>query len=87
MRSALLRFTAHHGVNVYHETLTRFWMQLLAHIFSSHYRDLPLWRRINLIVDRWGTVAAIEAHYSKELLRSTAARQQWVAPDRLPMPS
>jgi hypothetical protein len=86
MRTSLLRFTAHHGVNVYHETLTTFWMRLLAHIVSNHYSDLPLWRRINLIVDRWGTVAPIEAHYSSGLIRSAAARREWVAPDLLPIP-
>src|SRR5690348_15750144 len=26
MRSSLCRFAAHHGGNLYHETLTRFWM-------------------------------------------------------------
>ncbi|MEP6686395.1 MAG: hypothetical protein ABJB22_06420 [Verrucomicrobiota bacterium] len=86
MRTSLLRFTAHHGVNVYHETLTTFWMRLLAHVVSSDYGDLPLWRRINLIVNRWGTVAPIEAHYSSEVIRSAVARREWVAPDRLPIP-
>jgi len=86
MRTSLLRFTSNHGVNVYHATLTTFWMRLLAHIVSSSYRDLPLWRRVNLIVDRWGTAAPIEAHYSSELIRSAAARREWVAPDRLPIP-
>jgi hypothetical protein len=86
MRTSLLRFTAHHGVNVYHETLTMFWMRLLAHVYSSHYSDLPLWHRVNLIVDRWGTAAPIEAHYSSGLIGSAAARREWVAPDRLPIP-
>ena len=86
MRTSLLRFTAHHGVNVYHETLTTFWMRLLAHVVASDYGELPLWQRVNLIVDRWGTAAPIEAHYSSELIRSAAARREWVAPDRLPIP-
>lgn len=85
MRSSLLRFTEHHGVNVYHETITTFWMKLLDHLARNHYDDLPLWRRINLIVERWEGVGAVEAHYSRALIGSNIARQQWVPPDRLPL--
>lgn len=86
MRASLLRFTEYHGVKVYHETLTTFWMRLLAHVVSNDYGGLPLWQRINVIVDRWGTAAPIKAHYSDELIRSAAARREWVAPDRSPIP-
>lgn len=86
MREMLLRFTAHHHVDVYHETLTTFWMRLLDHLANNHYHDLPLWRRINLIVARWGSSAPVEAHYSREIIKSKMARQNWIAPDRLPLP-
>jgi hypothetical protein len=85
MRSSLLQFTARHGINVYHETLTTFWMRLLDHLASGPYRDVPLWSRINLIVERWGNVGAVEAHYSREVITSKVARQRWVPPDRLPL--
>ena len=85
MRTALLQFTARHGINVYHETITTFWMRLLHHLASGPYRDVPLWSRINLIVKRWEHAGAVEAHYSRELLSSKAARQGWVSPDRLPL--
>ena len=86
MRGMLLRFTAHHHVDVYHETLTTFWMRLLDHVASKHYGDVPLWRRVNLIVARWGNSAPVEAHYSSEIIKSRAARESWIAPDRLPLP-
>lgn len=86
MRASLLKFTTHYGVNVYHETLTTFWIRLLHHLAESHYREVPLWRRINLIVSRWGNAGPIEAHYSRELIHSRAAREQWIPPDRLPLP-
>ena len=86
MRSSLLKFTAHHGVDVYHETLTTFWMRLLDHLARKRYRDLPLWRRINLIVDRYATAGMVDAHYSPAVLRTTNARREWVAPDREPIP-
>jgi hypothetical protein len=85
MRRALLEFTARHGIDVYHETVTIFWMRLLDHLANGPYRDVPLWRRINLIVKRWEHAGAVEAHYSRELISSQAARQSWVSPDRLPL--
>jgi hypothetical protein len=86
MRQTLQRFTQHHGVNVYHETVTRFWMKLLDHLASTHYRDMPLWRRINLIVERWAVTDTIAAHYSRSVISSRTARERWIAPDRLPLP-
>ena len=69
MREKLFQFTAHnHLVDLYHETLTTFWMRLLDHVAQNHYQEVPLWRRINLIVARWGTAAPVEAHYSRELI-------------------
>jgi hypothetical protein len=87
MRLYIKKFASHHGAeNLYHETLTTFWMRLLGHLHAVYHVDLPLWRRINLIVDRWGTRHPVEAHYSGELLGSPAARAGWVDPDRLPLP-
>jgi hypothetical protein len=86
MREKLFHFTArNHLVDLYHETLTTFWMRLLDHLAQTHYRDVPLWRRINLIVARWGTAGPVEAHYSRELIKSKVAREEWVPPDRLPL--
>ena len=85
MREMLLRFTAHYHVDVYHETLTTFWMRLLDHVANNHYRDVPLWRRINLIVARWGSSAPVEAHYSQRAIKSKKARENWIAPDLLPI--
>jgi hypothetical protein len=86
MRRSLLHFSHTHNVNVYHETVTQFWMKLLHHLATTHYRGLPLWRRINLIVQRWTVADPVAAHYSREVICSHAAREAWVAPDRLPLP-
>ncbi len=87
MREKIRAFAAHHGVsNLYHETLTMFWMKLLDHVAGTYDVDLPLFRRINLIVARWGTRAPVDAHYTRELITSPAARERWVLPDRLPLP-
>jgi hypothetical protein len=98
MRENIRSFAAHHHVtNLYHETLTTFWIRLLEHVTSacdvdasrrseSAKADLPLWRRINLIVDHWTQRRPVEAHYSRELIRSQAARDKWCPPDLLPLP-
>jgi hypothetical protein len=58
IRKNIRAFAAHHGANnLYHETLTTFWMRLLDHVARTQDVDLPLWRRINLIVARWGSRA------------------------------
>ena len=85
MRDALLSFTARHRINVYHETITTFWMRLLHHLADGPYRAVPLWLRINLIVKRWEQVEAVEAHYSHGLIGSKLAREKWVLPDRMPL--
>src|ERR1700737_5004790 len=87
MREKIRDFAAHHGVsNLYHETLTTFWMRLLEHVASTSDVDLPLWRRINLIVEDWTKRRPVDAHYSRELIMSQTARDKWVPPDRLPIP-
>jgi hypothetical protein len=86
MRAGVRKFAAAHGKSqLYHETLTVFWMRLLSHLSRIYRVDLPLWTRINLIIDRWGTRLPVEAHYSPELIRSDAARSGWIPPDRLPL--
>jgi hypothetical protein len=87
MRNKIRAFAAHHGISgLYHETLTTFWMRLLDHVARTYDVDLPLWRRINLIVERWGSRRPVDAHYSRELIASPAARESWIPPDRLPLP-
>ncbi len=86
MRAALYHFVAQHGASGYHETLTVFWMRLLDHVARARYADLPLWARINAVVERYGTMAPVWAHYSRDQLFGSIARERWVAPDLFPLP-
>lgn len=108
MREKISAFASHHGVgNLYHETLTTFWMKLLDHVGPNYELDLsrrsrakedpshvdlasaskvPLWQRINAIVARWGNRGPVDAHYTREVITSDAARKDWVPPDREPLP-
>jgi hypothetical protein len=86
IRTALIHFVATHGVTGYHETLTVFWMRLLDHLARVRYAELPLWARINAVVERYGTMAPVWAHYSRNRVFGSSAREQWVAPDLVPLP-
>jgi hypothetical protein len=61
-------------------------MKLLDHLAATYYRDLPLWRRINLIVRRCAATDPIASHYSRGTISSRAARESWIEPDRLALP-
>ena len=86
MRASLDHFIRHHNQTGYHETLTVFWMRLLAHLADARYPQIPLWQRVNAVIASHGTKWPVEAHYSKHLVSSTNARQVWVEPDLIPMP-
>jgi hypothetical protein len=87
MQEKIQNFAGHHGADqLYHETLTVFWMRLLGHLCAVYKVDLPLWQRVNLITARWATRLPVEAHYSRDLINSQAAREAWIPPDLLPLP-
>jgi hypothetical protein len=98
MKEKIRAFAEHHSAgNLYHETLTTFWMKLLDHVGANYELDpsrsnlaakteIPLWQRINAIVARWGNRGPVDAHYTQEVIKSDAARKDWVPPDRLPLP-
>jgi len=78
MRSALLRFVAHHGGNRYHETITRFWMlQVEKHLD----RDLCLAEAVEQVTTALPHKDLVYEYYSKERLSSAEAKAQWVEPD------
>src|ERR1041385_8585835 len=85
MRRSLECFIQRHNQTGYHETLTVFWMRLLAHLAVARYPEMPLWQRANAVIASHGTKWPVEAHYSKDLVSSSNARQTWVEPDLIPL--
>ena len=79
MRATLLRFAAHHGVpNLYHETLTRFWM---SEIEKHLDRTLCLRDSVARIQAALADKDLPFTYYRKETLRSPEAKKTFVAPD------
>jgi hypothetical protein len=88
MRATIQRFAAHHGHHqLYHETITLFWMQLLRHYLDAAGSDLPLADLAYHAIVELGSMQPAFRHYSRELLFSDRARREWVAPDLLAMPA
>src|SRR5215469_18768994 len=84
MRSTLLRFVAHHGGNLYHETITRFWMlQVEKHLD----RSLCLAEAVEKVTTALPRKDLVYDYYSKERLSSAEAKAQWLEPDLRPIGS
>ena len=69
----------------YHETMTRAWLRLVAAAYSAS----PEAASFDDFIDKHGWLLerdALSAFYTKSCLLSDLARQQWVEPDRRPLP-
>jgi hypothetical protein len=79
MRGTLKRFAAHHGVGgLYHETLTRFWLQQVA---ARLDRDLCLRESVRLVQEQLRDKNLPFEYYSRERINSQDAREKWIPPD------
>ena len=81
MRAALLRFTQHHGVTGYHETITRFWLLLTANFLKQAPADSSFTDRVNELVQRFGRKDLLFDYYTRDRVMSDEARKGWVEPD------
>lgn len=87
MREGLQRFIAHHGKKgKYHETITRFWMELVND-FLAHEPPLePLTDKVNKAAKLYGNGNVLFAYYTRERALSEAAKREWIEPDLRAMP-
>jgi hypothetical protein len=84
--AGLRRMAGAQGQSVlYNETMTRFWVRLVAHVrvkgpltgFDSAIEQVPM------LLDK----GLPFRHWSRERMFSPEARERWVDPDLLPMPA
>jgi len=74
-------FAAEHGLDrLYHETLTRFWVRIVAHAAAPTFEETL--NRHPLLLDNGLPLR----HWSREVLFGDAARAAWVEPDLAPLP-
>jgi hypothetical protein len=69
----------------YHETLTAFWLRLVAHCVADA-PDLGDFQAFLAGYPLLGDSSIAGRHWSDDTLWSTEARGRWVAPDLLPLP-
>lgn len=73
--------TDHSG---YHETLTRFWINLIADLLGSCFFPSRL-EFVRAALRRFaGNSALFRSYYSFDVVKNVRARREWVAPDRQP---
>jgi hypothetical protein len=82
MRSALLRFLDHHEVDrkQYNETITVFWIEIVAEKLNEIGAGISLVEKCNRIVEGMSKDLVAE-YYSAERLWSDEARQRFLTPD------
>jgi hypothetical protein len=86
MRTNIQRFAAaHHRGQLYHETITLFWMKLLRHFLEVAQPGQALSDLTYQAVTRLGDTRLMFRHYSHAALFSPAARQGWLEPDLAPL--
>ena len=81
MRIGLQRFIAYHGKQGYHETIMRFWMELIFCFLNGISPETPVTERINEVVARYGSKEILFEYYTKGQVMSETARHAWVEPD------
>ena len=87
MRTNIQRFAARHQQSqLYHETITGFWMRLLHHILHSPDPGETFPDMVYRAITAFGTMLVFFRHYGKERAFSEEARHHWIAPDLIPLP-
>jgi hypothetical protein len=80
MRASLQRFAAHHGVGgLYHETITRFWLQQAEQRLD---RSLCLSEAVQKVQRELGDKRLVSRYYSKAVLDSRDAKERWLEPEK-----
>jgi len=81
MRSGLQRFLAHHDKQGYHETITRFWIELLGSFLGKFGDGIATTLKVNRALECYGSKDVLFSYYTRERVMSDIARQEWVEPD------
>ena len=85
--ATIQRFAAAHGASEkYHETITRFWLRLVAHHLDA---DPPASSFDDFLSHspRLLDTGLMRRHYRPETLAGERARREWVEPDLVPLPA
>ena len=85
MTKGIRRLAETYGKMGYHETITLFWLRIVANFVAEH-RESSLTAVANALIDRCNDKDLIEQFYSAELLATEKAKAEWVEPDLKALP-
>lgn len=80
MRTHLQNFSAHHGKQGYHETITCFWIKLLDGALRQQAADATVLSRINAVITLHPKEVLFD-YYTRDRVMSDRAKREWVEPD------
>lgn len=78
--------TAHGQAQKYHETLTQFWIRIVAHLVN-HHPDITHFETFLATFPQLLDKDLPYRHWHRETMASQSAREHWVAPDVLALPA
>jgi hypothetical protein len=84
MRGGLRRFAAHHGSNLYHETITLFWLRVVGAFLGHGGAGHTLAELANRLAASYSDKRLINDYYSPALIQTDEAKSSWVEPDLKP---
>lgn len=77
--------TVNSATSGYHETLTRFWIAVLARLLQEHPMTSELECVQHAVTLYGGRRDLHGAYYNVDVVKSTDARREWVAPEHWPL--
>src|ERR1051325_4628316 len=80
-RTAILRFIKHYNETGYNETITMFWLNLIARFLMKSAPARPITDMLDELLETYGDSHLIYTYYSRDLLMSDQAKTTWIAPD------
>ena len=89
IRESIQRYNAAMGIKTtkdsgYHETLTRFWIEIVRCYLLDKAGNTSILQLANRLIDCYGDNNLPLQYYSRDLLMSGKARTRWIQPDLKP---
>ena len=86
MTEGIRRLAETYGKMGYHETITLFWLRMVANFVAEHRANGTLSETANALIERCNDKDLIGQFYSAELLATDKAKAEWVEPDLKALP-
>ena len=81
VRGGLRRLAAAFGSSGYNETITVFWLKMVASFLANTDLREPIFESANRLAGKFGNKDVIANYYSGETIASAKAKNEWVEPD------